>query len=152
VEQCDLNLEFCEAPVDTCTAIDGIPGSCVRVPESCNNISFLPVCGCNGITYDNDCERQRARIAKAIDGSCPETCGGPSPQSFCIDSVFYSVFCDIGSGHCEYPSNATGKCVPLPQDCIGVVVEPVCGCNNQTYSNDCERQNNAAIKARDGEC
>jgi hypothetical protein len=29
-----------------------------------------PVCGCNGVTYTNDCVRQEAGIAKAKDGSC----------------------------------------------------------------------------------
>ena len=32
--------------------------------------SVQPVCGCNGRTYNNDCERQVAGVSKKSDGAC----------------------------------------------------------------------------------
>jgi hypothetical protein len=44
-------------------------GTCVRAPDVCAQI-FLPVCGCNGKTYGNDCQRRAAKVSKAHDGAC----------------------------------------------------------------------------------
>jgi hypothetical protein len=41
-----------------------------------------PVCGCNGITYANDCERRAAGISKWADGFCSDpACPATAPQS-----------------------------------------------------------------------
>jgi hypothetical protein len=60
--------EFCEFPVDTCGIVDN-GGTCVPAPDACPEI-FQPVCGCDGTTYANDCERRRAGAQKAHDGRC----------------------------------------------------------------------------------
>jgi hypothetical protein len=69
--QCDAGL-FCEKPAGKCSVID-MMGKCVKVPQVCpmlkKNIIF-PVCGCNGTTYNNDCERQRAMVSKNHNGKC----------------------------------------------------------------------------------
>jgi hypothetical protein len=63
--------EFCDKPTGACFFPDA-EGTCVHVPRLCPQI-FLPICGCNGKTYSNDCTRQRARVSKAHDGKCAET-------------------------------------------------------------------------------
>jgi Kazal-type serine protease inhibitor domain len=60
--------EFCEHATGACSPPD-LVGTCARVPEFCAMI-FQPVCGCNGRTFANDCERQRDRVSKAHDEKC----------------------------------------------------------------------------------
>ncbi len=62
--------QFCDRAEGLCLGAD-IPGICVDVPESCAEI-FDPVCGCNGMTYPNDCERQQVGVQKSHDGECEE--------------------------------------------------------------------------------
>lgn len=64
---CNRGL-WCELPAGTCRSAD-LFGKCVRVPQVCTKI-YRPVCGCNGRTYGNDCERRAARVQKAHEGPC----------------------------------------------------------------------------------
>ena len=68
--QCDAGL-FCQKRPGTCSVID-MSGVCVRVPRVCPRI-FRPVCGCDGKTYGNDCERQMAMVSKNHNGKCKKT-------------------------------------------------------------------------------
>lgn len=60
--------EFCQNPPGTCLVSDQ-QGTCELVPEVCT-LQLAPVCGCDGMTYDNDCFRSAARVSKAHDGPC----------------------------------------------------------------------------------
>jgi hypothetical protein len=68
--QCNAGL-FCQRKAGQCFITD-IPGSCAKVPKFCPDITGpkLVVCGCDGKTYGNDCERQRAMISLAHKGKC----------------------------------------------------------------------------------
>jgi hypothetical protein len=59
---------FCQRQAGRCFIAD-ISGTCARIPRFCPHI-FLPVCGCDGKTYPNDCERLRAKVSKNHDGRC----------------------------------------------------------------------------------
>ena len=65
--QCNAGL-FCQKTPGQCLIAD-TGGTCARVPRFCPLI-FLPVCGCDGKTYANDCQRMRARVSKNHDGKC----------------------------------------------------------------------------------
>jgi hypothetical protein len=72
---CDPGL-FCDHKPGTCALIGGT-GKCVQIPAVCPLASdkprpnvILPVCGCNGTTYGNDCERIKAMEQKAHNGRC----------------------------------------------------------------------------------
>ena len=60
--------ETCDLPAGECEVADA-QGVCVETPEACDEI-FEPVCGCDGVTYSNDCFRLMAGAQKDHDGEC----------------------------------------------------------------------------------
>jgi hypothetical protein len=64
---CDAGL-FCQMRPGRCGIADD-SGKCAKVPEVCTkNIKY--VCGCDGKTYGNDCERRMAKVSKKHNGKC----------------------------------------------------------------------------------
>jgi hypothetical protein len=70
-KRCEEKTMMCDHQPGTCNTADA-PGTCTTVPALCPEI-FIPVCGCNGLTYSNDCFRLIAKVAKDHDGPCGGT-------------------------------------------------------------------------------
>jgi hypothetical protein len=69
---------WCQKAEGQCAAADA-PGKCDKAPSFCMRVS-RPVCGCNGKTYANDCERQRVKVQLDHAGACKkETPQAPPP-------------------------------------------------------------------------
>jgi hypothetical protein len=147
--------QFCEGPVDACGS--GMAGSCMNRQTSCD--IYDPMCGCDGTTYGNDCERQ----AMGVWLRHPGECGGTTLDceavylpdgTFFMDTCTFPEFCELPPGSCPGnsaadPSNIifTGICVD-PNDCNTVplpcvtmdVSGDVCSCDNRRFPSDCERR------------
>ncbi len=96
--------EFCECPPGTCSKTGG---TCVPRPSACFQL-IAPVCGCDGTTYPNDCERRRARVCKRANGPCQ--------SGQCFDTV---------ERQCTGQSCAAGRPCPLPNErCVPTCPPP----------------------------
>jgi hypothetical protein len=77
-----------------------------------------------------------------------EKCGGSA------GNCDQGLWCDALPGKCG-TADASGRCikVPQPEACTAVkVVRPVCGCDGNTYSNNCERRSKMVALKNIGSC
>lgn len=70
---------WCQRAGGQCNVAD-VAGKCDKAPAFCMQI-YRPVCGCNGKTYANDCERQKARVQLDYVGACPKEPKAKEPKA-----------------------------------------------------------------------
>jgi hypothetical protein len=143
------DAEFCNfAPEAVCGFADQT-GTCEPTPQACDEV-LIPVCGCDGQTYANACEANTAGVSVASAGECAPpagaTCGGLLGLS-CSDGEFCKFALDAICG----AADQTGTCAAIPQACTREF-NPVCGCDDHTYSNACEANAAGVSVASLGAC
>ena len=64
--------QFCDITTPNACGGADLSGTCRIPPQVCLQI-YSPVCGCDGVTYANDCERQGAKMQLDHAGACQKT-------------------------------------------------------------------------------
>ena len=133
--ECDRN-QYCAKADGDC---DG-EGACQLRPQGCPKI-LAPVCGCDGVTYSNDCLAATVGVNVLHEGWC-ETRVCDANSECGADG-----YCAKATGDCS----GQGVCSPRPENCP-MVWDPVCGCDGQTYINTCLAAMAGANVDYEGQC
>ncbi len=152
-QKCAPN-QFCSFPPDTCFTAD-IGGKCKNIPQTCPTMP-APVCGCDGVTYDNVCKLESAAMSLWYEGECStETCKhvAKAGYGFCLKLLGYAsdgskcvtvTGCDCEE-NCPWIYSSKSKCEEMcgyvPTPCSSdAQCPPGLTCQNACSDGSCQGQ------------
>jgi hypothetical protein len=140
-----------------------VAGSCELAPLLCDE-DARPVCGCDGITYWNDCLRRAAGVTSMIPGECgynARKCGrgghGPAPGSDmgCSDGTYCARLLPNDGPPDFCSDDAPGTCWALPAVCPehgGPDRWLACGTAKGACTSSCDAIRSGAVYKRAKAC
>ncbi len=164
--------EFCSFTEEAFCGRADASGICEIRPDACAFDAAGPVCGCDEQTYFSECEANIAGVSIVSQGECEIACTANADcgeQEACIDGTCQATevvcggnspnpgrcaadeFCLIAPQDLCGAADAPGTCQKQPLNC-DAVYNPVCGCDNVTYGNECTAWANGASVAAPGVC
>lgn len=126
-KQC-TETEFCAKPFGACA--EEAQGACDLKPVDCDiSGESALVCGCDGTTYLHPCLAYAAGVNVDREGAC-------EGEDVCMtnDACAETEFCKKAEGVC---GNYTGLCEPRPEACPMAFGMEICGCDGNTYIDEC---------------
>ena len=119
--------EYCDFPANSCGIADE-SGTCKPRPEACD-LSYAPVCGCNGQIYGNECALNGAGQDLGMGCQAPPGFFSCGPR-----------FCHTSTSYCAHTlSDVVGEpdvylCEALPAGCGA---NPSCACLSGVSCGQC---------------
>jgi hypothetical protein len=122
----------CSSPSDCAAGLfcdkhqcDEAVGVCEAYPAYCSD-ELHPVCGCDGITYYNDCLRHVAGVTRASEGECAAgsatPCGGTAGA--CPSGTVCVRLLGAGVDPRRCPDDVGGTCWGTPASCPATSTTP----------------------------
>lgn len=109
----------CEKP-----SCDAVMGECAPPPLFFCPPDPAPVCGCDGVTYWNDCVRRQAGAQLEATGECGVSACPCDIDSDCADDSEFAVCAHLVQGAEMCHSDEKGVCWVLPPQCVPNSTDP----------------------------
>jgi tRNA A-37 threonylcarbamoyl transferase component Bud32 len=124
----------------------GRTGTCVWPADGCDAKS-TEVCGCDGVTYVNQCEANRQGSSTGYRGSCVACAGESTCADVTAGGARTPTFCREGNA----ASAGKAVCWPRPSSCDAAGT-PVCAWDGRTYPSECEARRAGSDVQHPGPC
>jgi CubicO group peptidase (beta-lactamase class C family)/predicted Ser/Thr protein kinase len=159
---CSTPIQGCAAPL-VCKYTEGNfcgaaeePGSCGWPVDGCKANPSASTCGCDGVTYKNQCEAHRNGVGTASRGPCLSCTPGEACPDVTANGKRAAAFCHVldsqgSQGASSSAASPGGVCLPRPSGCEAGGTR-VCGWDGLTYPNACEARRLGTDAVHAGAC